>query len=272
LAQCFNLSGWYGYAAPGNGCAKARALASRAIEIDPNLAQAHTAMAWAVLYYDYDFVTAEAEYRRSIALDPSYAVAHSRLALRLVYGGRLEEAISESKLAISLDPHSVATSATLDYVYWLAGRFEQLLAHAKKSVDLNPDVPPAHWALGGAYQEAGNFEAAIAEFQAAANCAEGATIFVAMQAEACALAGRTKDALTLLQQLLAGSSQQYVTPYMIGRIYTALGLKNEALNWLEIAFEERAAWMVTLDRDPRLMALRAEPRFESLRRKMNFPT
>jgi tetratricopeptide (TPR) repeat protein len=117
LAQCFNVLGVYGYAPPAEGCGKAKALALQAFAVDPNLAQAHASLAWAVQYYDYDFLRAEREWRRSIALDPRYAVARYRLALSLTYVGRFEEAIAESKFAVSLDPYAVTPNPSLDFVY-----------------------------------------------------------------------------------------------------------------------------------------------------------
>jgi tetratricopeptide (TPR) repeat protein len=117
LAQCFNVLGLYGYAPPAEGCGKAKALALQALAVDPNLAQAHASLAWAVQYYDYDFLRAERVWRRSIALDPRYAVARYRLALSLTYVGRFEEAIAESKFAVSLDPYAVTPNPSLDFVY-----------------------------------------------------------------------------------------------------------------------------------------------------------
>jgi TolB-like protein/DNA-binding winged helix-turn-helix (wHTH) protein/Flp pilus assembly protein TadD len=272
LAQCFDVLGWYGYVPPTEGCGGAKALALKALEIDPNLAQAHASLAWAVQYYDYDFQRAEAEYRRSIELDQRYSVAHYRLALTLSYLGRSEEAIAESKFSISLDPFAVAPNSSLDFVYWMAGEYDQLFAHAKRSVELHPDAPHTHWPLGRAYLEVGLFDAAIAEFQLAVECSGGATVFRAMLAETYAAAGRSDEAQEILAQLQERAHQQYVTPYMIGRVYTALGMKDEAFRWLEAAYEERAAWMVMLKRDPGLSTLRSDPRFETLLRRMNFPS
>ena len=272
LAQCFNALGWYGYVGPAEGCQKGKAQALRTLAIDPNLAEAHAALAWATESFDYDFLTAEREYRRAIALDPRYSVAHYRLAVSLAYVGRFEEAIAESKLAVSLDPYAAAPIASLSFVYQLAGECEQLLAHAKKNAELHPDTPLAHWGLGGGYRETGDLSAAIREFQLAVECTEGATLFLALLSESLALAGRTADAQNILQQLQERSNQQYVDLYFIGRIYTALGLKDEALRSLETAYQEHGAWMVMLNCDRRLRPLRSDPRFQALVRRMNFPS
>ncbi len=93
-----------------------------------------------------------------------------------------------------------------------------------------------------------------------------------MLAETYAVAGHRDDARKILRQLQERSSEQYVTPYMIGRIYAALGEKDEAFRWLNTAYEERAPWMVLLKRDPRLDGLRSDSRYEALLRRMNFPS
>jgi len=97
-------------------------------------------------------------------------------------------------------------------------------------------------------------------------------MFVALLGEAYAAAGHREDAHKILEQLKEISKQRYITPYVVGRIYAALGKKDEAFRWLELAYQERAAWMVFLKVDPRLDGLRPDPRFQDLLRRMNFPT
>jgi TolB-like protein/Tfp pilus assembly protein PilF len=272
LAECFNVLGWYGYVPPAEGCGKAKALALQALEIDPDLSQAHASLAWAVQYYDYDFLTAHQEFRRAIELDPRYPVAHYRYGMALTYVGRFGEAIAEAKYAASLEPFSATPNAPLCWAYWLAGRHDELFEHARRNVELHPDVPHSHWALGVSYQESRNFDGAIAEFQLAVDCSGRAAVFLAMLSETYAMAGRRNDALQVLEQLQARSSQQYVMPYMVGRVYAALDQKDEALRWLETAYAGRAAWMVMLKRDPYLSSLHSDQRFQDLVRRMKFPS
>jgi len=271
LAQCFNVLGFYGYLAPQDSCARAKVLALKALEIDPNLAPAHAALGWVAQYLDFDFPTAEREYQRSIALDPRYALAHFHYAIALACVGRSDEAIAQSKEAVSVDPYSAAAGAALAYVYWLTRRFEPLLVYAKAVVELYPNAPQAHWAFAFGSLEAGNFETAIAELRLALQGSGGAVLFTALLAETHGLAGNTKIAQELLAQLLNNSGQQYVMPYMVARVYTALGEREAALYWLEKAYRERDAWMLKLNCDPHLDSLRSDPRFAAIVREMNIP-
>jgi TolB-like protein/Tfp pilus assembly protein PilF len=271
LAECFGVLGWWGYAPPAEGCKKAKALSLQALEMDPNLAAGHAALAWATQYYDYDFLTAEKEFRRAIELDPHYPIARYRLAMTLAHVGRSEEAIAEAKCALNLDPLAYTANAVVCWVYWFAREYDRLLAHAKQIVELHPDVPHSHWPLGFGYLETGNFDAAIPAMRRAVETG-GATLFLALLAETYAVAGHHDDAQKILLQLQERSSEQFVTPYMIGRIYAALGEKDEAFRWLNTAYKERAPWMVLLKRDPRLDGLRSDPRYEALLAQMNFPS
>jgi TolB-like protein/Flp pilus assembly protein TadD len=271
LADCFGVMGWWCYAPPLAGCKKAKTLALRALEMDPNLAEAHVALAWAIQHYDYDFRTAETEFRRAIELDPRYPVSHFRLGMGLAHVGRYEEAIAETKRALTLDPLGYTANGAMCWVYMFAREDDRLLAHAEQFVELHPEVPQSHYALNCGYLATGDYDAAIREMQLAAEIS-GASLFVALLGETYAVAGHFDEARAILRQLHERSSEQFVTPYMLGRIYAALGQNHEAFRWLNTAYEERAPWMVLLKRDPRMDSLRADPRYQNLVRLMNFPS
>jgi len=173
--------------------------------------------------------------------------------------------------AVELDPLAYNLSGAVAWVYMFARQNDRLLSHAKRSIELHPDVPLSHWALGFAYLETGDHESAIAEARVAPGLT-GATLSLALLAETCAVAGWRDEAQTIMQHLQAGAGEKYLTPYMFARIHTALGNRDEAFRWLNIAYQERAPWMVLLKRDPRMDSLRADPRYESLVRLMNFPS
>ena len=104
LADCASSGGWFGYLSPQEGFDKGRDLATRALEIDRSLGEAHASLAWALTHYDYDFVTAEQEYERSIELNPRCAIAHHFFGMLLLALGRLDESVTEFKRALRLDP------------------------------------------------------------------------------------------------------------------------------------------------------------------------
>jgi TolB-like protein/Tfp pilus assembly protein PilF len=271
LADCYGIRGYYAMVPPQEGCAKGKMIALQAIEIDPHASEPHTSLAWALQYYDYDFVAAEREYRRSIELDPRYIVAHYWLSMSLGWQGRFDEAIAEAKYALNLDPLSIAANPFLCMAYLCSRQYEQMAAQARRTLELYPEPPPSHWALAWAALEMSQHDLAIAEFKRAVEYSGGATLFRAMLAEAYAVVGDSEQAQEMLQRLLENAERDYVTPYMIARIHAALGHADEAFHWLETAWKERAAWMPFLKIDPRMDALRSDRRFAELMGRINFP-
>jgi TolB-like protein/Tfp pilus assembly protein PilF len=270
LADCLTgLSAW-GFVPSQDGCGKAKGLAREALEIDHSLAEAHAALAFASMY-DYDFLTAEREFERSIELNPRYAPAHEWFGLYLGVMGRYEEGYTELKRAIRLDPLSSIINTILGQVYIFARRYDQALEQLGKILELDPNFAPAHGFLGWTYLCQSQYAQAIAALRKGVELSQGASVYVAVLGEACAAAGHRNEANDILEQLRELSKQQYVMPYYVSRIYAALGQKDEAFGWLETGYRERATNMIYLQTDSRLDGLRADPRFEDLLRRMNFP-
>jgi TolB-like protein/Tfp pilus assembly protein PilF len=271
LADCLSLLGLYGVVTPDEGCGKAKSLALQAVGMDHSLAEAHTSLAFATMFYDYDFVAAEKEFERSIELNPRYATAHSWFGYYLAAMGRYEEGYTEAKRAIRLDPLSSPFHFVLGIVYWHARRYEQAIEELERAFDLDSDNALAQSVLGYAYLCNARYEPAITALRKAVQLSQGATTFIASLGEAYAAAGYREEAQKTLEQLTELSKHQYIMSYSVARIYVALGMKDEALRWLETAYCERAPLMVFLKTDPRLDDLRDDPRFEDLLGRMNFP-
>src|SRR5437667_2539626 len=125
LADCFSILGMWGLVPPDEGCGKAKVLALQSLELDPSLAEAHVSLAWATMFYDYDFVAAEREFERSFELNPRNATAHHFFGFYLGLMGRYEEGYTELKRAIRLDPHSGVIHCSLGFVYSTARRYDQ---------------------------------------------------------------------------------------------------------------------------------------------------
>jgi TolB-like protein/Tfp pilus assembly protein PilF len=271
LADCFSILGMWGLVPPDEGCGKAKALALQALEMDSSLAEAHVSLAWATMWYDYDFLAAEREFERSIELNPRDATAHHFFGFFLALMGRYEEAYTELKRAIRLDPHSGVIHCSLGFVYSSARRYDQAIQQLEKALDLDRDMAGAHGVLGYTYLFKSLHEPAIAALRKGVELSQGASVFLASLGEAYAAAGYRDEAQKTVDHLTQLSKQRYVMPYPVARIYTALGKKDEALRLLETGYRERAALMVFLKIDPPLDALRSEPRFQDLLRRMNFP-
>ena len=270
LADCLSVLGIWGIVPPGEGCGKAKRLALQALEIDGSLAEAHASLAWATVWYDYDFLAAEREFERSIELNPRYAIAHHWFGFYLGLMGRYEEGYTELTRAIRLDPQSGVIHWGLGCVYLDARRYDQAIQQFEKALELDPSIAQAHGTLGTAYLCKSLYEPAVAAIQKGIQLSQGAAAFIAHLGEIYAAAGNGEAAQKILEQLHELSKQRSVTPYLVARIYTAMGNKCEALRWLETAYRERDVWMVFLKIDPRLDDLRCDPRFEDLLRRMNF--
>jgi TolB-like protein/Tfp pilus assembly protein PilF len=268
LADAQSIMGLWGLVPPEEGCGKAKGLALQALEMDGSLAEAHTSFAWATMHYDYDFLAAEREFERSIELNPRYASAHHWFGLFLGTMGRYEEGYTELQRALRLDPHWSNIHFGLAFVYWSGRRYDQAISRCEKALELDPNSVQALVWLGLSYTASLMCEPAIAVLRKAVEVSQGAPCAVVCLGEAYAAARRCEEAQKILQEL---SKQRHAPAYFVGRIYAALGEKDEAFRWLEAAYRERGEWLVLLKVDPRFDSLRSDPRFQDLLRRMNFP-
>jgi TolB-like protein/Flp pilus assembly protein TadD len=270
LADCLSNLSWLCIFSPENGCAKAKELAAQALEMNPNLAESHASLAWATLIYDHDFRAAEREFERSIELNPRYAHAHHWFGLYLGLTGRYEEGYTELKRAIRLEPHSIINQ-TLGFILVFNRRYDQAKEQFEKALELDPNFFQAYWGLGAADLYKSQHQSAITAMEKAAQLSGRAPLFLATLGEAYAAGGYSQEAQMILDQLQDVAKDRYVTPYGLAHIHAALGKKEDALHWLETAYQEHAVHMMCLKADPRFDDLRPDPRFQNLVRRMNFP-
>ena len=272
LADCLSTLSAWGFVSPDEGCGKAKVLAGKALEMDHSSADAHASLAFAGMWYDYDFSTAEREFERSIELDPRYATAHEWFGIYLgAVMGRFEEAYTEFQRAIRLDPLSSIISTMLGYIYYSAHRYDQAIEQYEKTLELDSTFSLTYWGVAQAYGFRSRHKAAITIMKKGAQLSGNAPSFVAALGDVYAAAGYRDEAQKILQKLREFSQQRYVSPYLVARIYAALAQRNDALRWLETAYRERAVWMILLKTDPRFDDLRSDPRLQDLLRRMNFP-
>jgi TolB-like protein/Tfp pilus assembly protein PilF len=270
LADSLSSLGTWSFVSPNEGCGKAKGAALRAVELDPGLGEAHVSLAWITAWYDYDFATAEGQFERAIELNPRYATGHYWFGFFLAYLGRYEEGYTELRRAIRLDPLSAVIHWGLGFVYWCWRRYDKAVEELQRTIELDPNFAPAHAFLGWVYSLESLHELAITSLRTAVQLSQGSQ-WLGSLGRVYAAAGRPEDAREILQQLNQLSKQRYVTPYVLGQTYAALGEIDEAFRWLETGYQERTAWMVVLKIDPHLDLLRSDPRFEDLLRRMNFP-
>jgi TolB-like protein/Tfp pilus assembly protein PilF len=260
LADAYNILGTYNYARPLETYPKAKAAATRALELDPNLAQAHCALGCASSVHDWDWARAESEFKQSIALNPSYATAHQWYAINcLAPLGRHEEALAELRRAQEVDPLSISIAASIGLALYLAGRYGEAIEQCRQSVELDPAFWVGHLFLGWACIQKQQFDEAVSALQSSLQAGNNDPVALAALAHAYGVMGRRVEALDLLAQLEQLAQSRYVPAIDIVPIYLALEELDSALRWLDTAATERSFKLIYLRVDPRLRNLQSHP-------------
>ena len=255
---------------PSEFLSRCKAAAQKALELDDDLSEAHTALGMTIFWGDWNWKEAEMQFKRALELNPNSANAHLFYAHLLSNTGRHAEALAEIKLARELDPLFPFAGALEGQFLTYAGQPDEALDRLRKTSELEPSFWMPHLFAATAYVEKGMYEEAVAEARLTRKLAPLQTTSVAVESYALAKLGKLDEARASLDELLKLSRDRFVPPYHIALIYNGLGEKEKALNWLERGFEQRDTRMTFLKIDPRWNGLRNEPRFIELIRRMNF--
>jgi len=242
---------------------EAKAAATRALELNPSLAEAHFSLARIDELYDWNWPEAEKEYRVALNLNPNYAEAHWQYGRFLQAMRRNHDAMTQVKYAIELDPLDTETRIAVAYITYASRQYDLAIQQFKSLDD--------DFGLGWAYREKKMYPEAVAALQRSVNKSRRSSVPLASLADVYGLAGRKDEALKLIEELKERSRQGYVSGFLLAEAYGGLGEKDQALTWLERAYEDRDQWMVFMATYPGLDPLRSEPRFQALQRRMNFP-
>jgi len=271
LSDTYALLGDWQYAVmtPKEALPKAKAAATKALELDPALGEAHNSLAFCLDGFDWNFDAAGKEFQRAIDLNPGYATAHHWYAWHLALLRRYDEAIAEMRKAAALDPLSLVITADLAELLALAHSYDESIVWSRKAVELDPDFGLAHNHLGQAYLQKHMLDEAIAELRQAVGLSKGSPTCIANLARAYAAAGRRADAEHLLSDLKNRSQPGQSFGPEIAVIEVSLGARDEAMQWLERGYEERFNPGVLIR--PGFDPLRADPRFQALMRRVGFP-
>jgi TolB-like protein/DNA-binding winged helix-turn-helix (wHTH) protein/Flp pilus assembly protein TadD len=271
LADSYALSGdWeYGILSPEDAFPKAKAAATKALALDDRLAEAHTSLAFILDLYEWDWETAEKEYKRAIALYPGYATAHHWYAWHLIVTGRSSEGIAQLRTAESLDPLSLIISADLADALCIAHLFDESVQQSRRTLEMDPNFAIAHYELAQAYAQKNMHNEAIEEFQRAIQLSGDNEIFNANLAYAYAASGRREEALKMVKDLKDRQGQHSPTDANIALIYVGLGDRDQAMIWLDKAYQARFNPSILLR--PAFDPLRSDARFQDLLRRIGLP-
>jgi len=246
---------------------RAKDAAERALALDDRLAEAHTALARVRLHYERDLPGAGSEFRRAIECNPSYATAHHGYSIYLRDVGRFDDAIAEAERARALDPISSIINANLGDTYFYARRYDKAVAQHRETLGLAPDFGPAHLYLGAALERAGHFQEALAEIGRARSLVGDSAYGLAALGFTAARAGDPGRARAALRELIALQEVGRAQAADVALVAVGLGEREDALAWLQKAFERRDA-LNNLGVDPRFDALRGDARFSRLLRAL----
>ena len=268
LADSWNILAFYGYVPPAVGFPKAKAAAQKALALDDNLAEAHTSLAWATAFFDWDWRTAEREFQRALQLNPDYGTAHLWYAFFLSAMGRSEEGRHELRRAQRAEPLSMMTNAAASFFMYLHRDFDRGIEEAQRALELDPSFGAAHSFLANNYAMKGRFDEALQACHTASDLLERLPSVDAWAAYCHARAGNEAKALEMLAQLSDPSQKRYVSPYHLAMICVGLRRLDEAIEWLVKGYEIRDNWMVYLNIDPMFDEVRADPRYATLLMKV----
>ena len=274
LAEAYTRQAFLRGSGRAEPASKARAAVGRALELDPDLAEAHAALGSVLFYFEWDWAGAEAEFKRALALNPGSRTVQEEYGNFLNAMGRLDEGLAHSREASLLDPLSVGPVHDIGINFMARGDFEQSAASFRRAIEIDPNWTWGYiklaraLALGKKCPEA-MAQCAIAEARIAGGAAPLSRSWLGSTYGIC---GETVRARQKLDELHALAQKQYVDPVTFAIVHGALGEIDEALGWYEKALEDRTPNMVWASVAPRIYPeLIGNPRYEAIVRRMAFP-
>jgi tetratricopeptide (TPR) repeat protein len=268
LADSYLLLGTYGFVPVDEVIPKGKAAAAKALELSPNFSDAYNSLAFSSFYYDWDWNQAEILFRRALEANPNNQLAHEFYSSYLHAMSRLDEAEAQNAVAKELDPLSAWIYDDKGWILLSRRRPADAVAEFQRAIELNPRFPVAHLSLAVAYTRLGRFKEAIEETMVAEDMGADPTRVLEVRGSAQALSGDASAANATLDKLLKKKITGRVSPYSVALIYTSLGKKREALDWLDRAVREKDTWVIWVKVLVEWDSLRSEPRFNELLREL----
>ena len=268
ISTAYSVIGIYGPLSAREAMPKAREAAQRALELDENLAEAHTALGAVKIFYEWDWQGGERDFKRAIELNPNYADAHNLYGYYLQAMGKGDDAVVEMKRAKELAPDWRVPNNDYLLALFSARRYDEAIEQSRRVVKLDPNNHVAFGILGQSHTQQGMYEEAASELQQAANLPrQPNTRALTELGYFYAVTGKRGEALKIIEQLQEKPKPR--TYFGVAQVYAGLGDNDRAFAWLDKAYEERFAftWKVVIM--PQFDGLRSDPRYVALLRRMN---
>jgi len=275
LADTYMTLVGHEYIAPSEGYAKAKNAATKALELDDTLAEAHTSFAY-LLSVQWDWRGAEREFAKALRANPNYATAHHWYSIHLMTVGRLDEAIKELKIAEELDPLSPMIHTYAGQLYFYARQYDVAMKEFDKALELDPNFVPAHGNRADVYLVKSMFDEALAELKwilPALPSTMGAMLEAHFRSYVCAMSGRTEEAKRIIlecEEKIEHERDEDIDQSVMANfaiIHSKLGDKDRALEWLKRCFEVRAITPYEVKLNPEFDEINSDPRFDDLMKK-----
>jgi TolB-like protein len=268
LADAYVILGNWSMMSPAETIPQARTAALKALEIDPQLAEAHAALGWARFAFDRDWNGSEREFKLVIEQNPNYALARHWYAHSLAARGLVEAALEQNQQALELDSLSVPVNSLRGWLLFCGRHYDDAIEQCRMARELDPYHAAPRGYLSLAYAMRGRFGEAIAEAEEARSRSGHLPMLIAFSGYPYAAAGETARAVSVLRELEEIRRKRYVPSYWVASIHAGLGQVDQAFEWLEAAYQERSDMVGYVSVDPRLDGLRSDPRFAALKKRL----
>lgn len=268
LADCYGVMGRNQYAEPGPSYLLAKKYALKALDLDPNLAEAHAILAAVLGDYEHDPEGAEAGFKKAIELKPSYAWAHQLYSVYLRQHRRFDESIRESRRALELDPFSLMINVNLGDTLGYAGNADGAIQQLKKAEEMDPGFIPVHFMRIDLYVHKGMYEQALIEGEICSQGTKSPLFKRWVTAYVAAAKGERAESIALLDDIHLNYKRENIHPYEIARVHFLARDNEGGFQWLQRAYEEHDSWIHLMAIDPELEGVRNDPQYRQILKRV----
>ncbi|MGC2390337.1 MAG: tetratricopeptide repeat protein [Candidatus Acidiferrum sp.] len=270
LASSYALLGQVPYddMSPLEAKPKARVAAEHALQLDPQLGEAHAVLGNVAFSYDWNFEVAEREFQRAMALNPNNPTAHLWFGHYCIARNRLPQALEENSRTLDLDPVSPLFNTARTEIYYYSRNYDAAIVQARRTIEQYPNYWLAYIWLGSALREKKMYKEALEQFSQGRKISGDHPVMISLYGHTVALSGDAAGARKALDDLRRLAQSRYVSSLYFAAVYTGLGENSTALDWLDRAYTERTDRLVYLGAEPMADPLRADPRFARLLAKI----